>query len=418
MTDSLKKYKELSIHDNIKKLESILENKKELIEKMGSIDLLHQFNTINSFMIFIKSKIDRYNYHFVENNINEEFHHVEVMIERIIADLNKINNENDTNFLGRAYKSIIVNNISVKNNLSKFNNLIEFRDDEEQFNSFKDNILTFTNFIDDQKKYVLIEYNELKKKIETQNNKIIDLDENEENREIRYNKALEKMIDQQKERNEDIDKWSKNFKDDNEEKIKNIFKDYKTKAIKELNSMKDILVHGKKLSSVLAELSTSEGFGQLAKNEKKLYSIYNILGFLSIIVGAIVSIYINEINTDIGIKGIQGILSRFAIFFVCFIPGFCLLRESNKYRQTYLENRKKELNIVSFEPWIERLDEDDKKEILKRYTDVFYNNKNYDIKLKKKHEEINIPVQNLINAVLDELEEKKHLKNFLKKIIN
>ncbi|WP_151796362.1 hypothetical protein [Acinetobacter soli] len=217
--------------------------------------------------------------------------------------------------------------------------------------------------------------------------------------------------------NDIVSQKSKEINDNLENKIKFIEINI-SKKINEISSYYDEAKKNYESFTALAEKAGSyeltHYYLKKAKEEKLEFKNYRRYTTISIVLAILSTIFvvllpfINQItsgHTNTDSEQYYSVFSRLAISIVFFILALYLSKQSSKHYECYQENYDIYLQLATIEPFISRLDEDDKILIRKELVHVYFGQKN-EGKYASKGDEVTT-LTTLITPIVEKLVTRK-----------
>lgn len=366
---------EHSIVDSIEQFKSRIDED-EVKEKI-------EINRLNFFKIAIEFIENKLKYIIPALTLDSELLNIEKEIDAGLVQINT--------FLGNSNEGHLTNaENNLKTAVNRSRNLISPFSSEE-FN-FSKSISSFEQTVSDaytslenknqelQKSFEEIqsELAENKEILESQNQEIIAKEKEIEN----LTASFQTQLDSIKSANEvEFESTQETFRtefDNAKESFKSEFNEITTNADSETNNIVERLnkklEEGKKIVNVIGNVGVTGNY-QLIANDHK--STANVWRYVAITFMGIMSFFLVWIIWDISFDENYDwtkSLFRFVAAVAFSYPATYAARESSKHRKFESINRKLELELASIEPFIELLDEEEKKVIKKELVSKYFGN--------------------------------------------
>ncbi|MBO3671306.1 hypothetical protein J5N52_04615 [Acinetobacter soli] len=371
---------------NYKNLNKILDNIEELVSKI-ILEFTTNYYSLNE---------------FVENEYKIRFEKdTQQILDKVINDFNSRIKNIEEKFSDNFKNKIEINNKKIEEKNLFINERIK------EYNTIIDTIET--NYKE--------RINFLNKQTDPIYDKIILLDKDISKIQEKNSELDVQILNFNSKINDIVSQKSKELNDNLENEIKFIEINISTK-INEISSYYDEAKKNYESFTALAEKAGSyeltHYYLKKAKEEKLEFKNYRRYTTISIVLAILSTIFvvllpfINQItsgHTNTDSEQYYSVFSRLAISIVFFILALYLSKQSSKHYECYQENYDIYLQLATIEPFISRLDEDDKILIRKELVHVYFGQKN-EGKYASKGDEVTT-LTTLITPIVEKLVTRK-----------
>lgn len=264
------------------------------------------------------------------------------------------------------------------------------------------------------------------------NLKYKDLNINIENLEIK-NKNINQLIDTTIKKNEEVNNKISNYDNRIAEIILNehnalkqefnvLYNDLKIKCEEKLNEINHTVESAKQAKENFIEIVEKAGIYDLTQNykskadeEKKDYVTNRRWTVAAICLAILTTVLIIALpiieywNANPPVEtNYYTVFARFTVSIMFFVLAVYTSKQAAKHYECYQENHKTYLQLAALEPFISRMNDDDKLNIRKTLVPIYFNQNN-DGKFASKGDEVDIPsnIHSIVNRALDIVSERK-----------